>query len=253
MKKSTNDKIWGVLAPLVTLAAVICFWAVAARVADNEYVVPPVGVTVKEFFGLFGKADFYAAFFNTLLRSALAFCISFVLAGLCAFAAKKNALAEKFILPIIAVLRALPTVAVVLLLLVWTNSRVAPVIVTMLVVLPTLYTNLKNAAEGIDGELVEMCKVYGVSKREIFFKIKAPAVLPQVTRAAGAGLSLNLKLMVAAEVLSQTAVSLGYLLNTSKVYFETAKMIALVFACVLTGLAFEFVFNRLAALSEKWK
>ena len=59
--------------------------------------------------------------------------------------------------------------------------------------------------------------------------------------------------MVAAEVLSQTANSLGYLLNVNKVYFETAKMIALVVVAVLLGLICEFAFSRLAKIAEKGK
>lgn len=250
--KNKTEKILGAVAPLVTLAAVLAVWAVAARATGNEYVLPSVSDTVKEFFSLFSYGEFYAALLGTLLRSVIAFCISFAAAWGLAFAAK-NKVAEKFISPLIAVLRALPTVAVVLLLLVWTNGNVAPVIVTMLVVLPSSYTNVKNALDGVDGSLLEMCRVYNVPKKTVLFKVKIPAILPGALRSAGAGLSLNVKLMVAAEVLSQTANSLGYLLNVNKVYFETAKMIALVAVTVILGLLCEFAFSRLAARAEKGK
>ena len=76
-------------------------------------------------------------------------------------------------------------------------------------------------------------------------------MLPQLLRSAGSGLSLNVKLMVAAEVLAQTGRSLGYLLNTSKVYLETATMIALVLVSVALGLIVEGVFGLLARSAER--
>ena len=246
-----RDKLRNALLPIITLASIILIWAAAAAATDNPYVLPSVGRTVKEFFALFAYGEFYAAVGATILRAAAAFAVSFVVAGVTAFAAKKNKTADRLIAPLVTVLRALPTVAVVLLLLVWTNSEIAPMLVTVLVVFPTLFTNLKNALDSVDGELLEMCKVYGVPAKKVLTKVKIPAVLPQVTRAAGSGLSLNLKLMVAAEVLSQTAVSLGYFLSTSKAYFETAKMIALVLVAVILGLIIESVFERLAAAAEK--
>lgn len=246
-----KNKVLGIAAPLISVAAIFGIWAAAAAATDNQYILPTIGQTFGEFFGLFGHAEFYGAVLNTLLRSLIAFVISFLLAFIFALAAEKSDFAAKLIAPVIAIIRALPTVAVVLLLLVWTNSRVAPVLVTMLVVLPTIFTNIKNALGAIDGDLVEMCRVYAVPKREVFFKVKVPAVLPQLLRSAGSGLSLNVKLMVAAEVLAQTGRSLGYLLNTSKVYLETATMIALVLVSVALGLIAEGVFGLLARSAEK--
>ena len=59
--------------------------------------------------------------------------------------------------------------------------------------------------------------------------------------------------MVADEVISQTAYSLGYMLNTSKIYFETATMLALVLATVVFGVLIETLFNKLSSKSGEWK
>lgn len=248
MKK---NKILGFAAPLLSVATILCIWWAAAAVTDNEYVLPTIGETFKRFISLFTYSEFYAALGSTFLRSAIAFAMSFALSFSLAVAAHRSRFAARAFSPVIALLRALPTVAVVLLLLVWTNSQVAPVIVTMLVVLPTLFTNLKNALDGMDGELLEMCKVYAVPKKKVFFKVKLPAIMPYALRSAGAGLSLNIKLMVAAEVLSQTDISMGFFLNASKVYSDTVTMLGLVLASILTGLVAEGVFVLFARVYER--
>ena len=248
-----RDKILGYAAPVISVVLMLVIWAAAACAAGSEYILPNIGQTLKAVFGLFGVKAFYLALLGTLLRTFIAFFISLAAAFSLAAAAKKSAAAERFIKPFISVARSLPTVAVVLLLLVWTNSKVAPVIVTMLVVLPTEYTGAYNALSGVDENTISALKLFGVSERDLFFKVKLKQTLPEVYSLVGSGLSLNLKLMVAAEVLSQTARSMGYLLNASKVNFEISKMIAIVIVTVILGGGIEGAFSLASKKAGKWK
>lgn len=249
MKEKNKKRFYGFL-PIIALAFMLLLWAVVAKTVGKEYLLPSIGSTVKEFFGLFAELKFYRALLRTLLRTLGAFICSFALAFVFAVSSKKNKIIDGLISPVIGVLRALPTVAVVLILLVWTNSEVAPVVVTMLVVMPTEYTQIKNAFDGVDKTVTEAGMVDGANGRGIFFKIELPLILPAVFRSVGSGFSLNFKLMVAAEVLSATSYSIGGLLNGASYNFETAQMIALVLVSVICGLAVEVLFNALAKKTE---
>nr|MBO4518244.1 ABC transporter permease subunit [Clostridia bacterium] len=246
-----SDRILNFLLPIISVAAVVVLWAAAARSVDSEYILPTVGETFTALLELFKSAEFYRAFLGTLKRSFIAFSISYILAFFVAFCSYESGKAKRFLSPLLVIIRALPTIAIVLLLIVWTNSRIAPVIVTMLVIFPTLYNNLYSALCGIDKELNEMCKVFGVKNYQRITKVVFPQIAPEFIAAAGAGLTLNLKLMVAAEVLAQTAYSMGYLLNTSKIYFEIPTMLALVLITVITGLIIEFLFGLWAKKAVK--
>ena len=239
--------------PLLTVAFVVVVWAIAAKKIDSEYILPSVNSTIEEFVALFSNGEFYRAFFNTLLRSLIAFVFSFLFAFTLAVASVKIKYVRSAVSPLISIMRALPTIAVVLLLLFWTNSKIAPVIVTTLVVLPTSYTQIDGAFLSLDKTVVEAGRVDGANEFQVFAKIELPLLLPAVFRCVGSGISLNFKLMVAAEVISQTAYSLGYLLNTSKVYFETATMLALVLAAVVFGVLIEAIFNGLSKKASSWK
>ena len=249
MKK--QDKLLNALLPFLTVAVIFGLWGLAAAKVDSEYVLPTVGDTFAALGELLKSAEFYRAYFGTLLRSVVAFAIAFSLAFIAAFVAYKCDKAKRALKPLIVIIRALPTIAVVLLLVLWTSSFVAPVIVTFLVVFPTLYNNLYAALCGIDKDLNEMCKVFGVSNKKRLTKVVFPQIAPEFITSAGAGLTLNLKLMVAAEVLAQTARSMGYLLNTSKIYFEISTMLALVLITVITGLIIEFLFSFWAKKAVK--
>lgn len=249
--KNKKDKLLNLILPILSVVAILLLWTVAATIVGSEYILPSIGKTFTALIILFGSGEFYIALFSTLLRSLIAFLISFIIASVLAILATAKRNAERVISPIIAIVRALPTIAIVLLLLFWTSSKIAPVIVTMLVVLPTLYTNVKNALDSVDETTVEAGRVDGANEKQGFIKIRLPQALPAICSAIGGGMSLNLKLMVAAEVIAATANSLGYLLNTSKVYFEVATMFALVVVTVIIGCAIEGVFNAISKKAAK--
>ncbi|MBQ3571437.1 MAG: ABC transporter permease subunit [Clostridia bacterium] len=247
------NRTLNLILPIIVILAIFLIWEIASRVIGSEYVLPSVGQTLNSLFALFLQNEFYVAFALTFSRSLIAFLISFILGFALAFIRSRFALSAKIIEPIISILRALPTIAIILLLLFWTNSKVAPVIVTMLVVLPTVYTHLVSAFEEVNKNAVEAGRVDGATEKQIFAYIEFPQIAPTFYKAIGSGISLNFKLMVAAEVLAQTARSIGYLLNTSKVYFEIATMMALVLISVAVGVVIELIFNKIAQIKGEWR
>lgn len=247
-----NKFLFNIL-PFISIGIMIGIWGIVSRAINNEMILPSVSQTVSEILKLFIDKEFLFALFGTLIRSFGSFIISFILAFICSYFSHRYICFKKFISPIIAVVRALPTIAVVLLLLFWVNSIIAPMIVTFLVVMPILYNNFNNSFSLIDREQLEFCKIDSISESAVLFKIEIPQMLPEMLNSIGTGLSLNLKLMVAAEVLSQTAKSIGLMLNTSKAYFEISTMIALVLICVIVSVIIESIFRYFAKKSASWR
>lgn len=244
-------KILKRLTPLFTVGVIIVFYTVSAVIVNNEYILPSFHGILSAFIGLFVKKAFYLAFLSTFLRSLIAFIISFVIAFVLSWLSFKYDTAKRIISVLISLTRALPTIAVVLLLLLWTNSDIAPVIVTMLVVLPTVYSSLYSGFNSVDDGVKNMLKTFGISKKDSIVKVYIPTVLPVCLKTVGDGLSLNIKLMVAAEVLSSTANSLGYMLSSAKSYFMVAEMFALVVVSLLTGVIIELVFDKISTRRHK--
>lgn len=247
-----NKKIVCFFASLTPFLCVLALWAVSAKIVRNEYLLPSIGRTLEEFFSLLTKGAFYVAYFRTLLRSVIAFFIAFFVAFALALLSYKYFIAQKIINPLVSVARALPTIAVVLLALVWTNSEIAPVIVTTLVVMPTAYAGIFNALSSIDKEQLEACKTFGIDEKTIMKKVKIPQTAPYLLSVAGTSLSLNVKLMVAGEVIASTSRSIGNALYLSKLYEQTAQTFALVIVTVITGLAVEAVFSALSKKFGRW-
>ena len=251
MKKRTLT-LFNILTPLLTILILFVIWLFASLKVNETIILPTPAETFEAFFALFKDEKFLFSLLSTFLRSLLSFSISFILAVLFAVLSYKSRILGKISDTIVPLIRALPTVAVVLLLVLWTTATNASMIVTLLVIFPTLYTNARAGLQFIDKDIVEMCSIYKIKKSTRLFKVYIPAVLPSLTESAGAGLSLNVKLMVAAEVLAQVPIGLGMMMNLSKIYYETPTLFALVFVSVIIGLIFEIA-GRIGSKAMRYK
>lgn len=236
------------LYPVIVIGSVLIIWAIGAAATDNALTLPTPGKTFAELIHLLGVGKFWRAFFGTLLRSLLGFVLSMTgAAGLTALAAAFRP-ARKILTPLVSVVRAVPTMAAVLLLTLWVSASAVPVVVALLVILPTLYASFYGALTSVDPRLIEMSAAYGVPMGKRIIRLYLPAVAPAAVEAAAGAISLNLKLVIAAEILAQTARSLGSLMQLSNIYLETAQLMALTVVAVLTALALEYGVKGLGAL-----
>ena len=153
----------------------------------------------------------------------------------------------------VLVLRVIPTLAVTLMLLLWSTPHQAPVIVVFLMLFPISYAQLSAALRGIDAQLAEMAQVYGVSLRDRIFRIYIPQMLPALFAQAGANLSLALKVAVSAEVLAYTYVSIGGMMQTANSFLEIARMFALTISIIVLGGLLEFALGFLTRITDRWK
>lgn len=248
-KIAKNNIVWSVVAAAVILLA----WHISYLNIKNDYILPGIGQTFGSLFALFVDGDFYVALGNTVARTLISFAVSFVLAA--AFAAL-SAVFKPFKMTfacIISVVRTLPTMAITLMLLIWSTPRVAPAIVTGLVLFPMIYAQFIAAIDGLDANLLEMAKVYRISRRDKLAKIIAPAVAPEVISQVGAGLSMGLKVMVSAEVLSYTLNSFGGMMQQARLYAEMPLFAALTLVCILVGLMLELLSCFIRRLVGKWR
>ena len=114
-----------------------------------------------------------------------------------------------------------------------------------------LYTGISSALATIDKDLEALCKVYRVPLKRRIFSMYLPIASPYIVREATGGASFSLKLVVSAEVLASTFISLGGMLQTSKIYMQTARTIALAVIVVLVGLLIESLGILLARFVER--
>ena len=248
MKKLIWKNIIQTVAALVFLLAV---WFVAYFAVGNEQLLPSVSDSAKAIGELLKSGAFWQGLGTTVLRALGAFVISFLFALILAVIAYLYPAFERFLAPIVSVLRSMPVLAVLLILLFFMGAGEAPVAVAFLSLFPMLYAGILAALSGVDKHLIDISRVCGTPLIRRVTAIYLPLASPYVLREAGAAVSFSLKLLVSAEVLAGTAKSLGGMMQDAKVYLELPQLFALVGVAFLIGLLLETAVGVLAAYVEK--
>lgn len=244
---------WNYLFSVLAVAVMWGVWVAAYFAVGNEYVVPSFTETMRELGALFASGTFWESFGGTLWRTVAGWLLAFAFAVLFAAAGVASKKFRSFFAPFVSVFRTLPTMAITLMLLIWSTPLVAPVIVTFLMLFPVTYAQLMAAYGEIDPQLFEMARVYGVPRREVLCKIAVPRMLPAVFSQAGPNLSLSLKVTISAEVLVSTFRSLGGMMHEAANYLQVAEMFALTILALLVGGLFEFALHFLTRITARWK
>jgi len=252
MKKIDFKKV-NFIYSLASLVIMLIVWVIFAVSVKNEYLVPSFTETVKAFFACFSSALFYRSILATLIRVLLAFLVSFLLAFICSSLSFIFKPFSSFIKPIISVIRTLPTMAVLLLVLVWFSPKNAPVFLCFLVLFPMIYLQFTAGFNSIDKGLIDASKVFKMTRKEKLTKMYIPLIFPYVFSHIGGNLSFAIKLTVSAEVMAYTQISLGGLINTANVYLQTAEVLALTIFAIILGLIIEGVFSIISNKIFKWR
>ncbi len=235
MKKFFSARKLNIILSVSAIVLMWLVWIISYYSVKNDYIIPSFSATVKSFFLCFAESGFWIAFCMTALRTFAAFAVSFAAAALFAALSVSFKGASAFLKPIMVFLRTVPTLAVILVLLVWTNPEAAPVAVTFLVLFPMIYSQLTAAADGVDKKLLQMVKVYGIKRSDVIRKIYLPQISVSVFSQTGANISLGLKIMISAEVLSLTYRSLGGLMQSARGYLEMPRLAALTLVAGFCG------------------
>ena len=252
MKEISPDKKLNLLFSLLAIAVMWGAWLIAYAVIGNEYILPSFWDTVTQMWVLFGESFFWLSLGSTCLRALEGWLFAYLFALVFAALSAVSEKARCFLSTFVAVMRTIPTLAITLMLLLWSTPHFTPVIVTFLMLFPVSYAQMMSAYRSIDPKLSEMAEVYGISRRDRIFRIYIPQMLPSLFSQAGPNLSLSLKVAVSAEVLAFTYVAIGGMLKEANSYLQISRMFALTLCVLILGGLVEFALGFLPRISDRW-
>lgn len=137
--------------------------------------------------------------------------------------------------PILTLFRFVPAIALTTLFLMWfgvgDESKVA------LILYATFFPILVNTISGVvstDPALIEAASSLGAKKVRVFFTVILPSAIPNIFTGVRLGLSSSILCVIAAEMLVGSN-GLGYLINSSKLYYKTSWAFAGIVTLALIG------------------
>lgn len=151
--------------------------------------------------------------------------------------------ADILLSPLNTVIKATPVASFIILAFIWMDNSDIPVLISVLMITPIVWSSLKNALINVDRELIEMANAY---KMPFFKRVTAlylPSVLPSYLTALVTAMGLGWKAGIAAEVLCGTNDTLGKGLLDAKTYLETVDMFAYTIAIIIISVIMELLFR----------
>jgi NitT/TauT family transport system permease protein len=240
-------------APFASVALFLAVWAGASAAIGAEIILPAPRTVFSDFSALLSDAEFWRAIGGTLMRTLVSFSISFGLALLLSVVAFLVPAAEKALSPLVTIARATPTMSIILLSLIWLTSATSPILIACLIIFPLLYSDFCSALKSIDPALLNMARLYRVRKADIVLRLFIPGIAPSALDAMRSGISLNMKVLIAAEVLAQTAESIGLKMQIARMFLDTADLLAWTAAAILLSYALEFIMGGLKKILIRWR
>jgi len=219
---------------LPILVALLWELAVRAGLAEGRLVPPPSRI-LATLEALAATGELWTHVWATLWRVLAGFAIG-AAAGI-ALGALSGAVetARRLLDPTLQALRAIPSIAWVPLFILWLGifeaSKVA--LIAVGVFFP-VYLGVAGAILSVDRKLVEVGRVFRLSRAGLARRILLPAVLPSALIALRAGLGLGFMFVVAAEFMGASE-GLGYLLVDGQQMGKPDQILAAIIAFALLG------------------
>lgn len=248
IKKYSN-----IIYPLISLSLLIGIWAIFATAVGIEIIVPSLKSTFASLGQILGSAKFYSAALNTLLRAIIAFALAMVSAVILSILSAFFPIIYKLLSPLIATMRAVPTMSIILLTVVWMKPETSPILIAYIIIFPLMYSGIYSAVTSVDKDLIDMSKAYKVSNKDMVKALYLPSIAPSFFDISKANISLTVKLIISAEIIAQTRFSLGILMQISRSQLETAQLLAYTILAIIMSYLLELIVGLIKRLTVRWQ
>ena len=166
------------LPALIFLLVLVMVWQAGAMGMNASYILPTPVEILQRLWEL-REPLFTVHLPATMTVTAIGLAISLVLGLALAVAMDASDMVRRMLYPVVVVSQTIPTTAIAPLFVLWFGYGIwSKVLVTVLItffpITITVYDGLRSAKT----EMAELLQTYGATRREIFWKIKAPCALP---------------------------------------------------------------------------
>lgn len=220
-------------------------WWLGAKALGNPLLLPTPWQVLRCLTALGATAAFWQTVILSIGRILLGVAAAVALGVALAILTTRSALAELLIAPAMTAMQVTPVASFTILVLIWLDRDWVPVLICGMMVLPVVWSGVSAGIRTVDVQLLEMARVFRLSRLRVFLRIYLPSVLPFFRTACSSGLGLGWKAGIAAEVLTVPKMSIGRMIADSKLYLLTEELFAWTVTVIVLSLALQSLMLRL--------
>jgi ABC-type nitrate/sulfonate/bicarbonate transport system permease component len=241
---------WQRLAPLLGLA---CLWQVLSLTLDNASMPSPAAVLVTLYREI-TEGELLLHLGNTLMRVGAGFGLAMFAGVGLGMLMGRSARWDRPLDGVLILGLNTPALVVIILCYVWFGlTETAAVLAVTFNKLPCVAVSIREGARAMDQKLLDVARVYRLSRRDTFFRIYLPQLYPYLFGAARNGLSMIWKIVLVVELLGRSD-GIGFRLGSLFHFFDIAGILAYTMAFMLVIFSIEALLLRpLESRLNRWR
>ena len=228
---------------ITSIIIILLIWQATSVYIDNRLLFPSVGDIIKSMLEIAAQYKFITIILYSVIRGIKSFLISIIIAIILAIISYFNKIIYNLILPILSVIKAVPTMAFIVLLLIWTSKEYAPIIIGIMISLPIFYDSILNIIINLDRNLLNMCDVYRISTTDRIRDIIIPIVIIELFKVLSSTFSLIFKVVISGEVYSQPEYGIGTIIQLEKMQLNISNIISWIIIITIISYIFDLIFK----------
>lgn len=239
---------------LIFLSSIILFiiWQIASMIIGSEVVLPSPYLTFKGLIEVTESSDFLKIILSTLGRTFISFMLALIIALFLGITSALNKYVYNFMIPVLTVMRSLPTIGFIILALIWLSQSSAPILVGFVMSFPIFFDAIIGSILNLDKNILDMAKVYKIQKGSLIKSIYLPSISFAICRIMVSNFSLTMKLVIGGEVIGQPKYGIGTALFVEKNYLNTNMVFAWIILVIIIGIIFSLIQKTIDNRVFRW-
>lgn len=231
----------------------VCVWQVLALALESKTLPPPSAVLSALWQGMAsGELLFHLGM--TMSRVAISFTAAMLIGvalGILMGGSKNwDRLLDTFLILALNI----PALVTIVLCYIWFGlTETAAVIAVTVNKIPMVAISLREGARAVDQNLMQVARVYRLSRRDTFFKVYLPQLTPYLFGSARNGLSIIWKIVLVVELLGRSD-GIGFQIASFFHFFDITGILAYTLAFTLVVFGIEALLLRpLETRLNRWR
>lgn len=217
----------------------ILVWQLAYYGVGRDLLLASPLAVLKRLGSLIVTGSFWLIIATSFWRIMLGFLIGLVIGTVLGILTAASRPARRLLRLPMNIIKATPVASFVILALVWISGRNLSTFIGFLMVLPLIHSNVEQGLLSADPQLLEVAKVYRLTKWQTAKAVYLPAVMPYFLSALRVSLGYAWKAGIAGEVIAIPRDAIGTQLYNAKVYLETTDLFAWTVVIVVLSILIE--------------
>lgn len=248
-KNLTNSKFLSLFLPIIIL---IVWFIISKLQIFSSAILPNIGQVIESFVNQLTNGQLINDILTSFIRVVQGYLIAVILGIALGVLMGINKNINSFFYLTLTSIRQIPMLAWIPLIVLWFGiGEASKIIVIVLAAFFPILINTISGIKGTDPKLIEVGKMYNLSKFKLFTNIYLPSAIPSIFVGLKLGLGISWMAVVGAEIIAATS-GIGYRINDARSLMQPEVVFVGMIVIAIIGLLMEQILNKIAKILTPW-